>query len=132
MSIVARETEKLIFELRSLFQLQHTLTQRLRHHNMFFAFSRLEMPLSCLLASMERSGVCVERHDLLSLAEDIENCIAKITKEAHDCAGVVFNLASPDQVANTLYSHLSLPQPSIASTSSRLQLLIFLIFLTHS
>jgi len=68
----------------------------------------LELPLSPVLAEMERTGVLVDTQRLAALGRDFEEELTSIEARAHEIAGENFNLASPTQVAELLFEKLGL------------------------
>ncbi|MDI3328574.1 MAG: DNA polymerase I [Alicyclobacillaceae bacterium] len=69
----------------------------------------LELPLSLVLARMERSGVRVDAARLRSIGEEFSADLDRLEKEIYAIAGVSFNLNSPKQLAEILFDKLGLP-----------------------
>lgn len=72
-------------------------------------FEDLEMPLSRILADMEKQGIDVNRDDLLDLGKEFEGQISKLVKEIYEICGTEFNLNSPKQLGEILFVKLGLP-----------------------
>ncbi|WP_410511957.1 DNA polymerase I [Paenibacillus sp. BR2-3] len=72
-------------------------------------FEDLEMPLSRILADMEKQGIAVNRDDLKELGKEFEAQIAKLVTEIYDICGTEFNLNSPKQLGEILFVKLGLP-----------------------
>jgi DNA polymerase-1 len=70
---------------------------------------QLELPLSLVLAGMERRGVLVDRDTLRRLSHELERGILSVEEQIHEVAGRRFNVASPKQLAEVLFDHLGLP-----------------------
>ncbi|MBX6395254.1 MAG: DNA polymerase I, partial [Alicyclobacillaceae bacterium] len=69
----------------------------------------LEIPLSAVLARMERTGVRVDADRLRALGAEFAADIGRLEEEIYALAGVSFNLNSPKQLAEILFDKLGLP-----------------------
>jgi DNA polymerase I len=74
-------------------------------------YSTIELPLTRVLARMEREGVRIDSTELLRLSQLMESEIARLTSEIHALAGKPFNIASPQQLGKVLFEDLKLPAP---------------------
>ena len=74
-------------------------------------FHTIEMPVTCLLASMEYIGVAFSKAYMDDLKAIILKQILKIESDVYALVGYQFNIASPEQVARVLYEGLKLPIP---------------------
>ena len=101
---------KLHSEARLLFALRDSLAKELKERELEDLFTKLEMPISELLAVMENRGIAVDRNKLESLAVFFEKESAAQTKIAHEAVGHEFNLASPKQLQVVLFDELKLPK----------------------
>jgi len=72
-------------------------------------FRDIEMPLVPVLATMERTGVLVDRNRLAEQGRVIGERIAELERKAHEVAGRAFNLGSPKQLKELLFDELGLP-----------------------
>ena len=72
-------------------------------------FHELEMPLSRILADMEKQGIAVNAEDLKELGREFEGQIEKLVHEIYEIAGTEFNLNSPKQLGEILFVKLELP-----------------------
>ncbi|MFC3747602.1 DNA polymerase I [Paenibacillus sp. GCM10012306] len=72
-------------------------------------FDDLEMPLSRILADMEKQGIAVNKEDLKELGKEFEAQIAKLVAEIYEICGTEFNLNSPKQLGEILFVKLGLP-----------------------
>lgn len=74
-------------------------------------YSEIELPLTGVLARMERTGVLIDRAELHRLSGMMENQIAALTSAIHALAGKTFNISSPQQLGRVLFEDLRLPAP---------------------
>jgi DNA polymerase-1 len=68
----------------------------------------LEMQLEPILAQMETEGVRIDEQYLQQLAQEIEQYLIKIERQAYEDAGEEFNLNSPKQLSELLFNKLGL------------------------
>ncbi len=80
-------------------------------------FEQIEMPLVCVLATMERTGMLVDPERLhglsLGLAEQIGEVESKIRALAGD---ETFNISSPMQLSHVLFDVMGLPTKGLKKT----------------
>jgi len=74
-------------------------------------YSEIELPLTGVLARMEKAGVLIDSTELARLSELMERDLARLTSEIHTLAGKPFNVASPQQLGRVLFEDLKLPPP---------------------
>jgi DNA polymerase-1 len=68
----------------------------------------LELPLSSVLADVERTGVRIDVPFLARLSQEWERELARLTGEIHRLAGCEFNINSPRSVGEVLFETLKL------------------------
>ena len=93
-----------------LFALRTSLDQELKSRGVDGLLYALELPISNLLAIMERRGVAVDKQKLGELLAFFESEVRAQTKIAHDSVGHEFNVASPKQLQVVLFDELGLPK----------------------
>ncbi|MDR3135193.1 MAG: DNA polymerase I [Deltaproteobacteria bacterium] len=82
-------------------------------------YSQLELPLAELLARIEETGVLVDPKALGELSDELGKTMEAKAERIYEQAGKRFNLASPKQLAETLFDDLKLPAgKKTAKTSS--------------
>jgi DNA polymerase-1 len=74
-------------------------------------YDEIELPMTGVLARMERAGVRIDPVELKRLSELMEISIARLTAQIHELAGKPFNISSPQQLGRVLFEDLHLPQP---------------------
>ena len=72
-------------------------------------YEKIEVPLIGVLARMERHGVYVDAAKLQAQSVELEQRLVEIEAAAYDMAGTAFNLNSPKQLQEILFSKLQLP-----------------------
>jgi DNA polymerase-1 len=71
--------------------------------------SKIEIPLSVVLARMEQNGVHIDSQKLAQHSQALAKRILELETEVHEMAGEVFNLGSPKQLQAILFEKLNLP-----------------------
>ena len=72
------------------------------------AYENIDLPLSGVLAEMERAGVRVDQQVLAEMSQSMEREVRRLEKEIWELAGVEFNCNSPTQLAEILFDKLNL------------------------
>ena len=72
-------------------------------------YEKVEMPLSGVLAAIEKNGVALDLDFLKELSDKAGKEIDALVKEIHADAGSEFNLDSPKQLADVLFVQKKLP-----------------------
>ncbi len=72
-------------------------------------YSELEIPLVPVLSRMERNGVLIDREALARQSAELARRMDEIEAEAHRLAGKPFNLGSPKQIQEILFTEQGLP-----------------------
>ncbi|HET7527096.1 MAG TPA: DNA polymerase I [Burkholderiaceae bacterium] len=91
-------------------QLHQTLYPRLQvDSGLLSVYERIEMPVSAVLTRMERHGVLIDAALLAQQSRDLAERMVALEREAHALAGQPFNLGSPKQIGDVLFTKLGLP-----------------------
>ncbi len=96
-------------EVCALHGLAPRLHQRLAGDGLEPLYRQVELPLTRVLARMERAGVRVDEAVLGALSREYESELARLEGEIHALAGEVFQVASPKQLQRILFEKLKLP-----------------------
>ncbi len=72
-------------------------------------YETLERPLSPVLASMERTGILVDRDTLSRMSNAFAQKMAGLEAEIHELAGQPFNVGSPKQLGEILFDKMEMP-----------------------
>ncbi|MDR3490495.1 MAG: DNA polymerase I [Gammaproteobacteria bacterium] len=74
-----------------------------------FILNEIELPLIPVLARIERNGVLIDVEKLKIQTEEIEKRLLELESEAYDLADTKFNMNSPKQLQEILFTKLNLP-----------------------
>ena len=74
-------------------------------------FTKIEMPLTRVLADMENTGIRVDKEYLKSVEKELEGQMKKVEEEIYELAGSTFNIMSPAQLGKILFVDLGIKYP---------------------
>ncbi len=72
-------------------------------------FTAIEMPLVPVLVSIERNGVLIDGKKLQLQSVELEKRLKELEQEAYLLAGEEFNISSPKQLQEILFTKLAIP-----------------------
>lgn len=81
-----------------------------KHPDLWRLFTKVEMPLMPVLASMEMAGIRVDPHVLADISKTLHRRITELEDEIYAIAGYEFNVNSPQQLSDVLFEELGLPK----------------------
>jgi DNA polymerase-1 len=84
------------------------LAPRVQDEGLGSLMEEIELPLSALLADMERVGVLVDTSRLAELGKVCQATLDRLEREAHRVAGRTFNVNSPRQLETLLFDECGL------------------------
>ncbi|VAW40271.1 DNA polymerase I [hydrothermal vent metagenome] len=91
-------------------QLHFVLTDKLaQHQQQLEVYRDLEMPLVNILAKMEQTGVLVDKAILKTQSEELGVKIDRLKQDAYTLVGREFNLNSPKQLQEILFTEQGIP-----------------------
>ncbi len=91
------------------FQLYERLEGEIEKAGLHALFYDIEMPVLPILARMERIGIKVDADRLRAYGVELEGELARVQIQVYDLVGHEFNLASPKQLAEVLFTERKLP-----------------------
>ena len=91
-----------------LFNITPEFESKMESEGGFELFQKIEMPLVCVLADMEMTGIKVEKSVLDDMQGEIEVKIELLEREIYNLAGMEFNIGSPKQLGEVLFDKLQL------------------------
>ncbi len=95
-------------EVCALRALVEPLRAALERDGLLSLFEDVELPLTAVLASMEREGVRVDESALAALSSEFESELARLEARIHELAGEAFAVGSPKQLQHILFDKLGL------------------------
>ncbi|NTW15381.1 MAG: DNA polymerase I [Candidatus Moranbacteria bacterium] len=81
-------------------------------------FTEVEMPLIPTLARMEKSGIRLDTAVFRTLSDGLGKELKSVEKRIYDLAGREFNVNSPKQLAEVLFSDLGIPTTGLKKTKT--------------
>jgi len=89
-------------------RLRDVFAPKLKEEGADRLFTDIEMPLVHVLASMEETGVKIDREALRQSSEELTKTATELETDIYDLAGVRFNINSSRQVGDILFNHLKI------------------------
>ena len=91
-------------------KLHETLWPRIQSDsNLAFVFKQIEVPLISVLSRIERKGALIDSDLLFEQSSELAVKLSSIEQEAWHQAGEEFNLSSPKQIGEILFTKLKIP-----------------------
>ncbi|MEE1930526.1 DNA polymerase I [Streptomyces sp. TRM 70351] len=112
----AAEADALMGQARTVLDLGEAFTERLAEVGAAGLLTDMELPVSALLARMERAGIAADRPWLTQLEQQFADAAQHAVREAHAAVGHEFNLGSPKQLQEVLFGELGLPKTKKTKT----------------
>ena len=97
----------------ALLELGPMLTAELDASGLMELYRDLELPLARVLAVMEARGIAVDREVLAQAGRDFRATADRLEAEIFEVAGGPFNLGSPAQLRDVLFTRLNLPTKGV-------------------
>jgi len=105
---VAPDLARLEWEARTARGLRPVLERALAEHDELALFRDVEIPLTLVLAAMERRGVRVDRELLTALGNEFREALARLEAEIYELAGGEFKINSTPQLREVLFDRLKI------------------------
>jgi DNA polymerase I len=101
--------EHLVRKSLAMYDLKQKLDDELKTNEQYELFTKLEMPLSLILADMESCGIKVDKERLQRMGGEIHDRLIEIEGTIYELAGEKFNINSTKQLGVILFEKLNLP-----------------------
>ncbi|HJU10895.1 MAG TPA: DNA polymerase I, partial [Candidatus Binataceae bacterium] len=98
--------------------LRQTLGRKLRDDHLESLFNEIELPVARVLADMEAAGIGIDGNALKAMSAEFAEELARLEHECYELAGREFNLNSPIQLREILFTHLGLSVKGLKKTKS--------------
>ena len=96
-------------KLIALAKLKQPLYRRLADHQQTGLYTKIELPISFVLARMEIAGITVNTRVLNDMKQKYGNRLNQLERGIYEDAGEKFNIGSPKQLSRILFNKLQLP-----------------------
>jgi len=90
-------------------QLWRKLKQELEATEAWSLYKDIELPLSKVLARIERTGIAVDIREVEVMGTELQQKISDLEGQIHEQAGTEFNINSPKQLGVVLFENLGIP-----------------------
>jgi DNA polymerase-1 len=106
-----QRSPEVVSVIRSLYKQQHP---ELAKHSKLLALSKsIEWPIIPVLAHMEHQGIKLDTAYLKKFAVEISDTISDLEQQIYGHADNEFNISSPSQLADILFTKLNLPTEGV-------------------
>jgi DNA polymerase-1 len=102
------ETATLVRHAAATLRLRDPLLERVRERGAESLYREIELPLTAVLAAMERAGVKVDTYRMGEITARLADRVEELEAKAYELAGEEFMLGSTQQVARILFEKLGL------------------------
>src|SRR5262245_40802589 len=102
------ETAALVRRAAATLRLRDPMLERVRERGAEDLYRNVELPLSAVLASMEKSGVKIDTYRMGEITARLADRVEELEAQAYELAGEEFMLGSTQQVAHILFEKLEL------------------------
>ncbi len=94
------------------------ILEEIKKRNLSFVYERIELPLVSVIREMEKIGIKIDREYLKKLSKDYHKTLSALEKKIWDLAGEEFNINSPKQMGEILFTKLGLALKNQKKTST--------------
>jgi DNA polymerase-1 len=98
--------------------LREALTTRMEADGLTSMYNEIEMPIAPILAEMETAGIGIDGDALKVISKEFAEQMSRLERECYELAGREFNLNSPIQLREVLFTHLKLSAKGLKKTKS--------------
>jgi DNA polymerase-1 len=102
------ETAALVRRAAATLRLRDPMLERVRERGAEELYRNVELPLSAVLAAMERAGVKIDTYRMGEITARLADRVEELESQAYELAGEKFMIGSTQQVARILFEKLEL------------------------
>jgi DNA polymerase-1 len=99
-------------------RLYGALEKKLKKEELLELFEKIEMPLVPVLIEMEQNGVLIDPAYLKKFDKELKEKIDKVSKNIFKLAGTKFNISSPSQLKEVLFTKMQISTQGIGKTKT--------------
>ena len=111
---LAREVPQLVVPAE---EHQKQLAEFKKYPKLYNIYTQFDLPLIPVLYKMENQGMLIDRAYFTKLQTEYTKEVAKLEHDIQDLAGAEFNVNSPIQLSEILFTKLALPTKGIKKTT---------------
>lgn len=98
------------------FRIKQIFYKQLKERNLLALLQEMELPLLFVLAQMERYGIYVDLPYLHQMSQEVQKEISLLAQEIYHLAGEEFNINSPKQLSEILFTKMGIKPPKKTAT----------------
>ena len=102
----------------NLDEARRVLTDKIHSEGLDFVYEKIEKPLILIIEKMDRIGVKIDKKYLATLSKDYHKELERLQKIIWEAAGEEFNINSPKQLGEILFTKLGLGSKNQKKTST--------------
>ncbi|KGB27335.1 DNA polymerase I [Candidatus Liberibacter solanacearum] len=105
----SRIQEYVVEKSNVILQLWLLLRAKLIAEKLLHVYERLDKPMIDIVAQMETTGIQIDRQLLAQVSSEISKDLLCLEEKIHNLAGEKFNISSPKQLGDILFTKLKFP-----------------------
>jgi DNA polymerase-1 len=102
---------------KNLDQAISLMEEDLKKERMSYVYERIELPIIPIIKEMENNGILIDIEYLKKISEEYHQELSDIEKNIYKIAGQEFNINSPKQVGEILFSKQNIPVKGIKKSA---------------
>lgn len=106
MDVLAKHT---VAKAKAIYDLKAEAIEKLKAEEQYDLYQTLEIPVTYILAEMEYEGAKIDVQVLKDMEKSFDHQIKEIEEDIYMLAGETFNISSPKQLGEILFTKLNLP-----------------------
>ena len=100
--------EEGIYQALIALKAKDAIFSKLREEGQWDLYEKIELPLARTLYSMEKTGILVDKEELLSYGKVLKEKLDELQKDIYAMAGEEFNINSPQQLGVILFEKMGI------------------------